>query len=363
MAVQRRPLPTWFVGGALLRNDWLSVVPCLPKQAIQKLATQFIVQLSVAGSVLSAVRIWAPGVSFLCCAASLLARSAEKGSFVLLACLLDMDGVLYRGKQVLPGVPAALTTLEEAGHALLFATNNGWDSPEHIGDRLRGMGVTVDLGRMVTASWMAAELLQERWPTTRRPYVLGSPEVRRQLQLRGMDPVSDAEAAEADALVVGIDLELTYDKLATAQSVALRGVPFIGTDLDGAYPWEDRWLPGSGSFVAAIERASGRKAIGAGKPEPTMYQALLRQAPAQSVPIVVGDNPATDIRAGNAAGYPTVLVLTGIASVESLPHLVDEERPTFVVPDLAAFVNELLPELVVDARGTVRRIARTAARP
>jgi HAD superfamily hydrolase (TIGR01450 family) len=170
--------------------------------------------------------------------------------------------------------------------------------------------------------------------------------VRRQLSLRGMEPVAEADHATADALVVGIDLDLNYDKLAAAQAVALRGVPFVGTDLDGAYPWEDRWLPGSGSFVAAVERASGRRAIGAGKPEPTMYQALLHQVPDDALPVVVGDNPATDIRAGRAAGFPTVLVLTGIASEGGVATLTPDEQPDYVVADLAAFVHDVVPRLV-----------------
>jgi len=264
---------------------------------------------------------------------------------VPLALLLDMDGVLYRGRHVLPGVPEALATLERAGHYLCFATNNGWSSTEEIVARLRHMGLTIQPDRLVTAAWMAAELLHDRWPRVRRPFVLGSQEVVRQLRGRGLQPVEEEAQREADALVVGIDLELTYRKLARAQAVGLRDVPFVATDLDGAYPWEESWLPGSGSIVAAVERATGRTATAAGKPEPHMYRALLQGLPTGIQPVVVGDNLTTDIRAGRAAGYPSALVLSGIATAKDAAAASPSERPDFVVADLRAFVHEVVPRL------------------
>ncbi|MGI8916853.1 MAG: HAD-IIA family hydrolase [Chloroflexota bacterium] len=262
-----------------------------------------------------------------------------------LALLLDMDGVLYRGRHVLPGVPEALAQLEAAGHELCFATNNGWASAEEISERLQHMGITIRPERMATAAWAAAELLQSRWPAVRRPFVLGSAEVARQLRDRGMQPVAEAEHESADALVVGIDLELTYRKLARAQAVGLRGVPFLATDMDGAYPWEDGWLPGSGSIVAAVERATGRTALPAGKPEPFMYRALLRGLSDGLLPVVVGDNLGTDIRAGRAAGFTTILVLSGIATAADAANAVPEERPDHVVADLATAARDIVPHL------------------
>lgn len=262
-----------------------------------------------------------------------------------LALLLDMDGVLYRGRHVLPGVPEALAELEAAGHELCFATNNGWSSAEEISERLRHMGLSVRPERTATAAWAAAELLHSRWPEVRRPFVLGSAEVARQLCERGMQPVAEEEHMSADALVVGLDLELTYRKLARAQAVGLRGVPFLATDLDGAYPWEASWLPGSGSIVAAVERATNRRAVAAGKPEPFMYRALLRNLAPDLTPIVIGDNLSTDIRAGRAAGFTTILVLSGIATAEDAGNAVAEERPDFVVADLAEAARSVLPQL------------------
>jgi glycerol 3-phosphatase-2 len=264
---------------------------------------------------------------------------------VRLALLLDMDGVLYRGRHVLPGVPQALAQLEAAGHYLCFATNNGWSSAEEISARLRHMGLSVRADRTATAAWAAADLLQRRWPDIRRPFVLGSAEVARQLRERGLEPLAEEQSVDADALVVGLDLELTYRKLARAQAVGLRGVPFVATDLDGAYPWEESWLPGSGSIVAAVERATGRIAVAAGKPEPYMYRALLKGLPADARPVVVGDNLGTDIRAARAAGFTSILVLSGIATAEDAAQATPEERPDYVVADLTAVANTVVPHL------------------
>ena len=263
-----------------------------------------------------------------------------------LAFLLDMDGVLSRGRHVLPGVPAALARLETDGHHLCFATNNSWASVEEIAGRLRHMGLTVRPERVATAAWAVAELLRERWPDARRPYVLGSAEVGRQLRDRGLLPVAEEAQRDADALVVGIDLELTYRKLARAQAVGLRGVPFLATDMYGAYPCEYCWLPVSGSIVAAVERATGRQATPAGKPEPDMYRALLRGLPAGAFPVVVGDNLGTDIRAGRAAGYTSVLVLSGLADRAAAAAAPPEEHPDYVVADLPAVVAEVVPRLL-----------------
>lgn len=279
-----------------------------------------------------------------------------------LALLLDMDGVLYRGRHVLPGVPEALAAFEAAGHELCFATNNGWSSVEEIRERLAQMGLNVRGDQMATAAWAAAELLHDRWPDVRRPFVLGSAEVKRQLRERGLAPVTEEEHDQADALVVGLDLELDYRKLARAQAVGLRGVPFVATDLDGAYPWEESWLPGSGSIVAAIEKATGRVALSAGKPEPFMYQALLRALPDDRQPVVIGDNLATDIRAARAAHFTSILVLSGISTVEDAAQAVPEERPDYVVADLAAVANDLLPRLIAQQAHQFQRGLDTAAK-
>ncbi|HEV7213692.1 MAG TPA: HAD hydrolase-like protein, partial [Chloroflexota bacterium] len=122
-------------------------------------------------------------------------------------------------------------------------------------------------------------------------------------------------------------------------------VPFLATDLDGAYPWEESWLPGSGSIVAAVERATGRIATPAGKPEPFMYRSLLSGLDPSLVPVVIGDNLGTDIRAGRAAGYTTILVLSGIATAEDATRAVAEERPDYIVADLAEAALRVAPQL------------------
>ncbi|MCL4508296.1 MAG: HAD-IIA family hydrolase [Chloroflexi bacterium] len=267
--------------------------------------------------------------------------------------LLDMDGVLYRGSTVLPGVPQALDIASTQGYTLLFATNNGWAPHEQILDRLHSMGFSAEPDTVMTAAIASARLLHRHWPATRRPYVLGSEEVARQLRDAGLTPVPSDDEMTADSLVVGLDLHLSYRKLTHAQAVGLQGVPFVATDLDGAYPWEDRWLPGSGAIVAAVEASIGRKATNAGKPSPLMYELLLECAPPSSIPVVIGDNLKTDIRAGRSAGFPTVAVLTGIASAEAIATAVPEERPDYVASDLLDAVTRVLPQILAASGGPV----------
>jgi 4-nitrophenyl phosphatase len=268
------------------------------------------------------------------------------------AIILDMDGVLYRGRQTIPGVQQALARLQEERCTVLFATNNGWTAHEELLERIAALGVEVQPNQVVTAAIAAAELLKRRWPSVQHPFVLGSREVVRQLQERQFEPVDMREVEEADGLVVGLDLHLTYERLAYAQAVGLKDVPFVATDYDGAYPWEGRWLPGSGAIVCAVEMATGRRAVNAGKPSPFMYKLLLASLAADALPIVVGDNLETDIRAGRMAGYPTICVLSGLADRSKIEDASEAVRPDFVAEDLLDAVERIIPLLC--RRGEVR---------
>jgi 4-nitrophenyl phosphatase len=148
-----------------------------------------------------------------------------------------------------------------------------------------------------------------------------------------------------DAVVVGLDLHLTYAKIAEAQRAILAGAPFICSNRDRAYPVEGRLLPGAGTIVAAIEVATEAKALCIGKPEPFLFEEAIRRAKKQAGPVVVvGDSTDYDIVAAHRVGAVGVLITTGLtekdalgtASGDAIPdHVIHSLRELFDLPEFA----------------------------
>jgi 4-nitrophenyl phosphatase len=281
--------------------------------------------------------------------------------------IFDMDGVLYRGDQVLPHARETLDRLRRSGWDIYFATNNSTASRADYLRRLERMRLGGDLEHIVTSAYATAHHLDRLVPRPRDVLVVGGEglreeiravgiDVRRVKDLPGIDP-PEAAAADgldpaamraylvglelpppADAVVVGLDLHLSYAKLAEAQRALLAGATFLASNRDRAYPVEGRLLPGAGSIVAALEVASGRTALCIGKPEPFLFEEALRRAsgdgPRVERTVVVGDAPEYDIVAAHRVGAAGVLVLTGLTDEAALARAAGEAVPDHVVRSL-----------------------------
>lgn len=255
----------------------------------------------------------------------------ERADGLLILC--DMDGVLYRGHTPVDGAAAAIASIQALGNKVCYATNNGWSPIPTLVERLRAMGIAAREDELVGASWMAAELYRRTAADASRPFVVGGSELRGQLRRVGARPAHPTQPDTADSLVLGLDLAFSYRRLARAQSVAMRCRVFVATDADASYPWHDGILPGTGALLRAVELASGRRALVAGKPEPHMYVELMRRHRASRA-VVVGDNLDTDIAAGKRIGAVTVLALTGIGTEEQVAGRDVDERPDYVIPSI-----------------------------
>ena len=246
--------------------------------------------------------------------------------------ICDLDGVVYRGDSVLPGATEALQRAQAEKIALWFVTNNSTRTPEQVRDKIRVVGgVDVPLERIVTSAQSAASLLTaEAHPT----FVFGSEAIGQALEAQGISLTMNAE--EAGAVVVGMDFDLNYEKLAAACSAVRRGARFVATNTDPTYPIDGGVLPGSGALVAAVAAATGRRPEVAGKPNDAM-RALLKQRGIDNA-WVVGDRLDTDVAlAANQDGWQSILVLTGVTDSED-----DTSAADYVASDLAAAVNLLL---------------------
>jgi phosphoglycolate/pyridoxal phosphate phosphatase family enzyme len=285
--------------------------------------------------------------------------------------IFDMDGVLYRGNIVLPYAKEALARLRGAGWQVFFATNNSTATRQQYVDRLSSLGLGGDLEHVVTSAYATAHYLDRLQPRPRDVLVCGANGLREEIRevgipvrdandVPGIDPPPEAAAdgvdpaamrrylvglplpPPPDTVVVGLDLHLTYAKMAEAQRAVLAGARFIASNKDRAYPVEGRLLPGAGSIVAAIEVATGRTALCIGKPEPFLFEEALRRAGSGGPAVVVGDSTDYDMVAAHRVGAVGVLITTGLTDEDSVAQARDDAVPDRVVRSLEGLFE--LPE-------------------
>jgi len=214
--------------------------------------------------------------------------------------IFDMDGVIYRGRQVLPGAAELVTNLRRAGVPFLFLTNNSTTPPTAVAERLIGMGIPVDPAEILTSAEATAEMLASEMPGC-RVLVVGEQGIQEALLAAGLSIVSAHQ--DADAVVVGLDRQCTYAKLREAALAIRRGARFVATNPDRSFPTEEGLVPGAGALVAALELATDVKAQVIGKPEPAFFLHALRRLgtpPPQTIAVLTG----TGTRAQFAAMHP-----------------------------------------------------------
>ncbi len=237
--------------------------------------------------------------------------------------VLDMDGVVWNGPDILPGVPELFLFLREHGIPYSLATNNSSKNVDEYVARLVGIGVPAEDRNIVTSGAVTAEALAREYPAETPIYVIGSESLAQLLVTAGFT----LDEKEPRAVVVGLDRTLTYEKLRIATRAILAGAQFIGTNADRTLPTPDGPAPGAGSIVAALEVATGITPRLMGKPEPVMFQvALERLGTTPDQTLMVGDRLETDILGADRAGLRTALVLSGISTRADI-------ETTQIVPD------------------------------
>jgi HAD superfamily hydrolase (TIGR01450 family) len=271
--------------------------------------------------------------------------------------LVDLDGVVYRGAQPVPGVAAVLVARAEAGDEVVYVTNNSmWDRADYV-TRLSGMGAPVTPDRIVSSARATALYLRDLQPPVRRVLVVGGAGMVHELVDVGIEVVLSGDAAErwsangrdaaaavgpVDAVVVGLDLEFTYARLACAAEAVRAGARFVATNRDPVYPHEKGLMPGAGSIVAAIEAACGVTPVSIGKPGPLLLQIAARAAGREVTDaVMIGDSLVTDIPAAVAVGARSVLMLTGISTRQQVEALAVADRPTEIAADAAGLAVAL----------------------
>ena len=267
--------------------------------------------------------------------------------------ILDLDGVVYRGDETVPGAAEMVNALRRSGRLTSFATNNSMVArPDYVG-RLARHGIGTSVEEIVTSSSATVEHLRHHLPEVRRILAVGADGLVAELRDGGLEATAAADAAAAswnggplperyDAVVAGLDQAIDYRRMGIAAVAIRAGARFIATNADVRYPTPEGLVPGAGAIVAALRATSGVEPLVIGKPQPSMFLSILERSevPAERA-LVVGDNPDADIVAAHRAGIASVLVLTGVADRAMADGLEGERRPDQVV-DGPAEVASLL---------------------
>jgi HAD superfamily hydrolase (TIGR01450 family) len=254
--------------------------------------------------------------------------------------LLDLDGVIYRGERLLPGVHELCEWLDATARQVLYLSNNSFATPEEVTAKLVRLGVPRPEGRVLTAGWATVAAIAERFPGG-RVFVLAVDSIERLAERAGLRPVltEEPELPPPEAVLVGLDRGLTYPRLRRAMRAILAGAAFYAVNRDPRLPVENGFEPGTGSIVAALEWSSGVRADMIGKPAPGIVLQALRQLRASdSEALLVGDGLDLDVVAGHAAGVATALVLTGLTSADEATVATGARRPDYVFSGLDALL-------------------------
>jgi 4-nitrophenyl phosphatase len=243
--------------------------------------------------------------------------------------ILDMDGVLWRSDIPLCDLPLLFKNFNKANIRVAMASNNASSTTDQFLSKFQIMGVTLEPWQIISSSMAIGFLLKQNFPNGGPIFILGSPALIVTLKKEGFYHSED----EPIAVVAGMDRELTYEKLRRASNWVRQGLPFYGTNPDLTYPTPDGFAPGAGACIAAVEAASGKKAIMAGKPNPYLFDvAMQRLGSPPEKTLVIGDRLETDILGGHRAGCKTILVLTGVSQKEDLISW--EPQPDLIIDNI-----------------------------
>jgi len=249
--------------------------------------------------------------------------------------LMDMDGVLISEEHAVPGAPEFITRLRELELPFLVLTNNSMYTPRDLVARLRIIGLEVPEKAIWTSALATARFLSQQRPGG-SAHVIGEAGLTTALHAVGYT-LSDRNP---DYVVLGETRTYSFERITRAIRLIGAGARFIATNPDTVGPSADGPLPATGSVAALVQRATGVQPYYVGKPNPLMVRSALNAIEAHSeTTAMIGDRMDTDIVAGLEAGLHTILVLTGVSTLESAERF--PYRPAAITDSVAALVDHL----------------------
>ena len=252
--------------------------------------------------------------------------------------LFDLDGTLYLGDRLFEGVRELLSAIRARGGQYRFLTNNSSRSVAAYVKKLTRLGVATEAADFLTSVDALIHYLREHGGEDRRYYVCGTESMKSQLRAAGFTVAERRE--DANALLMGFDTELTFQKLEDACILLNRGVTWLATNPDWVCPTWYGSVPDCGSVCRMLTTATGRKPLFLGKPQPAMAELALRRtgfSPEQAV--IIGDRLYTDVACGINAGIDSIFVLSGEGTEADIAQY--GIHPTWIFSDIAALYRQL----------------------
>ncbi|HEY4021761.1 MAG TPA: HAD-IIA family hydrolase [Pseudonocardiaceae bacterium] len=253
------------------------------------------------------------------------------------AALLDLDGTVYRGSDVVDGAEEAVNAAHEHGVAVRFVTNNASRGPDVVAAQLTELGIAATADEVSTSAQAGARVLADQLPAGAKVFVFGTDALVAEVVNRGFAPVRTADADVA-AVVQGLSQDAGWRDLAEACLAIRAGAFWVACNTDATLPTERGLLPGAGALVAALVTATGARPVVAGKPARPLMDDAIAAAKATH-PLAVGDRLDTDIAGAHAVGIDSLLVLTGVSRPADLLAAPAELRPTYLAADVRGLLR------------------------
>ena len=251
--------------------------------------------------------------------------------------LLDLDGVVYRGKKAIPGAVEAISKAQQLDKKVGYITNNASRTPEQIAAQLRDFGIDVSSNEIIGSAESAAKLLASKL-TSGKVLVVGGEGLRAEVAKLGFEVVSSASEKPV-AVLQGFSPDVGWPQLAEAAFAIQNGALWIATNQDWTLPLENGIAPGNGTLVGAVHTAVGILPEFAGKPFRPIFDTAINQL-GVSNPLVVGDRLDTDVKGAFTAELKSATVMTGIVTNKDLLGARSDERPNFILEDLSGLFEE-----------------------
>lgn len=245
------------------------------------------------------------------------------------AVIFDLDGTLYIGKKAIPGAEKKVKELRSKGVKTLFLTNAATRSRKGVAEKLQKMGIGVSEDEVYCTSYFVARYISENHPEE-RVMVIGESGLFEELKKAGVETVKK----NCDIVTIGLDREFSYQKLADALRELNEGAILVSSNHDYTFPVENGMMPGTGSLVAAVEAASGKRAYVVGKPNTYGFDLIKKENRLRkNEVIIVGDRLDTDITFAKKCGIKSALVLTGVTKKEDIKKI----KPDYVFDSIVEF--------------------------
>lgn len=254
------------------------------------------------------------------------------------AILLDLDGTVYRGSAVIPGVPETISELRKRGIKIFFISNASMKTRGEQCAKLQSMGIPCSLEEVYNTAFATAGYIKKNYPNA-KVYVISEGGLKKEIEALG---IQTTESEHADIVATGLDTKLTYQKFVPAVRALLNGAIFIASNVDRIYPVESGILPGSGTIAAFLEYATRQKPIVIGKPEPHLIEAIFQNSRLKkSEVLIVGDNYETDLCVAKKMKIKCALVLTGLTRKKDIQKLPRKHQPDFILERLGDLLKIL----------------------